>query len=169
MVIVRPENPADGPAIRAVNVAAFGGPAEAGLVDLLRRRGKLLLSLVAVEAGSVVGHAAFSRVRLRDVRSHALGAGLGPMAVRPDRQRGGVGTLLVERGLELCRVQGVAYVVVLGHPGYYPRFGFRPAPQYGLRCAYEAPEGAFMALELVGGTLRGLWGVVLYEPEFDAV
>ncbi len=169
MVVIRTENAGDVSAIRAVNLEAFGRPAEADLVDLLRRRGKLLLSLVAVERGAVVGHAAFSRVRLRDVRSHALGAGLGPMAVRPDRQRAGAGSLLVERGLELCRVQGVAYVVVLGHPAYYRRFGFEPASRRALRCAYDAPLDAFMVLELAEGCLQGLWGTILYEPEFDGV
>lgn len=92
--------------------------------------------------------------------------GLAPMAVLPERQRQGVGTQLVREGLDACRRQGTDAAVVLGHPDYYPRFGFRPAAQFRLRCAFDAPDEAFMALELTKGALHEANGTVAYHPLF---
>ena len=93
--------------------------------------------------------------------------GLGPMAVFPQAQRQGLGTALVKAGLEKCRELGAGTVVVLGHPAYYPRFGFRPATRFDIACEYEVPPEAFMALELSPGYLDGAAGVIRYHRAFS--
>ncbi len=166
---VREERPGDEAAIRRVNVAAFATAAEADLVDRLRADGRLGLSLVALLGTAVVGHIAFSAVTVEPARPGLRGTGLGPMAVIPGMQGRGIGSLLVREGLELCRERGMDFVVVLGHPQYYPRFGFVPADRFGLRCIWEVPEGVFMAMELRGGALRHTSGAAHYQPEFNEV
>jgi len=169
MITIRKERQEDISAIRFINEMAFGRTEEAALVDQLRTRNKLLLSLVAEDGGELVGHIAFTRLTLGMQRLPCLGAGLGPMAVLPTRQRQGVGSLLVRNGLDHCRGLGVQWVVVVGHPGYYPRFGFVPANRFGICCAYEVPDEAFMAIELGARGLEGVTGTVHYEQEFDGV
>lgn len=164
-MLVRPETETDHGAVRAINTAAFDTDAEARLVDLLRERAHPLVSLVADDGGAVVGHILFTPATL-DSRPDLTLMGLAPMAVTPDRQRGGIGGALVRAGLAACREVGAGAVVVLGHPTYYPRFGFAPAGARGLRCEYDAPPEAFMALELAAGTLDGASGVVRYHPAF---
>ena len=164
---MRVERPGDVEAIRRVNEAAFGQPLEARIVAALRRAGAVTASLVASVDGAVVGHILFSPVVIRGEGAEGEAVGLGPMAVLPAFQRRGVGSALVRAGLELLRDAGHPAVVVLGHPGYYPRFGFRRASDFGIRWEHEAPDEAFMALELRAGALAGLAGVVSYRPELD--
>ena len=164
---IRPEAHADHAAVRRVNEAAFGQPDEADLVDRLRDRAVAYLALVAEDGGVVVGHIAFSPVRLEPPRPGLAAWGLAPMAVLPDRQRGGVGSALVHAGLAACRDAGADAVFVLGHPDYYPRFGFRPAAAWDLRDTYGAPPEAFMALELTPGALDGAGGVAHYDAALD--
>ena len=168
MVTIRAEIPADLQAIREVNETAFETPAEARLVDRLRQRGKLLVSLVAEEAGRVVGHIAFSRARL-SAAPGTFGLGLGPMAVIPSCQNRGIGSRLAVQGLSQCVRLGAHFVVVLGHPHFYPRFGFLPAARFRLACKWPVPEGVFMALETRPGSLADAGGLVSYEAEFDDV
>jgi putative acetyltransferase len=168
-VVVRAERPGDVPAIRQVNDLAFGQPGEGLLVDALREAGQLTVSLVAEPAGEIVGHIAFSPVTIEGHPDASGLAGLGPMAVRPDLQRRGIGSRLVREGLAASSAAGFRAVVLLGHPEYYPRFGFVPASRFSLRCVYDAPDEAFMALELVPGALASLAGTVHYAPAFDLV
>jgi putative acetyltransferase len=162
---VREEAPGDHAAIRDITTRAFGGQAEADLVDALRSAARPFISLVAVERGAVVGHICFSPVTIDDaVSSDAMG--LAPMAVAPELQRRGIGSQLIRSGLDECRRRGVVVVVVLGHPGYYPRFGFVPARQMGLTCEYPVPDEVFMAMELAPGALRGPSGLVRYHAAF---
>jgi putative acetyltransferase len=167
VIIVRSEQPGDRDAIRRVNELAFEGPAEADIVDALRDSEAWLpnLSLVAEDGRGIVGHALFSLVRL-DSGPELLS--LGPMAVLPNRQRGGVGTALVRRGLRRARGTEYPLVVVLGHPDYYPRFGFRTARPYGIETPYDAPEEAWMALPLPAYHDQ-VRGTVLYPPAWDSV
>lgn len=169
-MVIRVERPEDIANIRRVNELAFGGQGEAQLVDVLRERGKNIFSFVALDdADNVVGHIFFTRVQIEGVEDGSW-VGLGPMAVLPARQNQGVGSLLVEFALTRCREAGIDAVFVLGHPHYYPRFGFVPASQYGLKCKYEAPDPAFMILELHKGSLvKSNLRQVNYEPEFDQV
>jgi putative acetyltransferase len=168
MITVRPEQAQDVEAVRRVNEQAFETPAEARLVDLLRARGKLVASLVAQAGDQVVGHIAFSPVGIAS-NPELRGVGLGPMAVLPAMQKQGIGTALVHAGLDSCRDIGYDYAVVVGHPEYYPRFGFVPASRFGIRCTWKLPEGVFMALELRAQALAGSGGIAMYEPEFYEV
>ena len=164
---VRLEEPGDEAAVREANEHAFGTPLEASLVDALRDAPDYL-SLVATIDEQIVGHILFTPVTLEppvDIRI----AGLAPMAVRPEHQRTGVGSQLVRAGLDECRVRGYAGVVVLGHPEYYPRFGFVPAHTFGLSCEFPSPPEAFMAVELEAGALSGMNGLVRYLPQFAEV
>ncbi len=143
-MIVRAATPADHAAIRAVNRDAFGRDDEADLVDQLRADGDSLVELVAVD-DEIVGHILFSAMAVGDITAAALA----PMAVRTTQQRRGVGTALVEAGLAACRVPAV---IVLGHPNYYPRFGFSAALAEKLKAPFSGP--AFMALEFTPGALK---------------
>jgi putative acetyltransferase len=166
---VRPEKPEDIPAIRIVNRRAFGGAAEADLVDALRLNGKTVISLVAEDDGLIVGHIFFSPVVIQSKGAGLTGVGLAPLAVIPERQNQGIGSMLVERGLRRCREEGHPYVVVLGHPDYYPRFGFVPASRFGIKSEYDVADEVFMVMELREGALRGCAGVAKYQPEFNEV
>ena len=167
---IRAEAPRDIEAIHRVNVAAFGQEEEARLVDALRDAGVLTVSLVAIADGAVVGHIAFSPVTVtRADGSSREGIGLAPMAVRPDAQRRGVGARMITEGLARLRAAGHRFCVVLGHPEYYPGFGFAPASRYGLRWEHPCPDEAFMALALTPDGLDGVEGVVRYHAAFEGV
>ncbi|HEU4386275.1 MAG TPA: N-acetyltransferase [Blastocatellia bacterium] len=170
-IVIRPEEAQDLAAIHSVNERAFGSPAEADLVDMLRRNGKAVLSLVATAEDSVVGHILFSIVTIDpDPEGRFRAVGLAPMAVLPERQNRGIGSMLVRDGLSKCRDAGFEAVVVLGHSHYYPRFGFVPASRFGLTSEYDVPDDVFMALELRPGSLKSVRnGIVRYQPEFAAV
>jgi putative acetyltransferase len=162
---IRPEQPADQPAIRSLNVAAFDTPAEANLVDALREQAQPVISLVADDSGTVVGHIMFSPVTI-PAREDLKLMGLAPMAVAPKRQRQGIGSALVRSGLDRCRQLGIAAVVVLGHPEYYPRFGFEPSGRFGISCEYDVPADVFMVLELISGCLKDASGQASYHAAF---
>jgi putative acetyltransferase len=138
---------------------------EARLVDLLRAAGRLRVSLVAEVGGAVIGHIAFSPVT---AASGVAGAGLGPVAVVEVHRRQGIAAELVRAGLEACRVGGFGWVVVMGEPAYYGRFGFRPAAEFGLTDEYGGGP-VFQAIELVPGALPVGAGLVRYAQEFAAV
>ena len=165
---IRRETEADRAAVRAVNEAAFETPAEADLVEALRGKDMPLVSLVAEVDGRVVGHILFSPVSLTE-HAHLNFMGLAPMAVVPDYQRKGIGSALVRQGLAHCKDLGCCAVVVVGHPEYYPRFGFAPAGRYGLRCEYDVPAEVFMVAELEAGALSGASGLVRYDDAFAGV
>lgn len=165
-VSIRLEEPRDVVEIRETNEQAFGTPFEAQLVDALRGSPDSI-SLVATMGDRVIGHILFTPITIHPPAAVRV-AGLAPMAVRPTYQREGVGGQLVRAGLEECRQRGYAAVVLVGHPEYYPRFGFVPAHTKGLECQFPVPQETFMVLELDAGALAGLGGVVRYRPEFTA-
>jgi putative acetyltransferase len=166
MVTIRPEEARDREAVRRANEAAFGRRDEADLVEALHRAGAALVSLVAEVDAAAVGHILFTPVFIEPGGPTQV-AGLGPMAVVPEFQRRGIGTLLVRQGLDRCRRAGAAAAVVVGHPDYYPRFGFRPSNDFGLRCAFDVPPDVFMVMELVPQSLRGVSGLVRYHHAFS--
>jgi putative acetyltransferase len=166
---IRPERPGDVSRIRHANERAFGRPAEADLVERLRQGCADALSLVA-EDDAVVGHILFTPVVVEGTGQQVVGMGLAPLAVLPDRQRQGIGSQLVRRGLDILRERGCPFVVVVGHPEYYPRFGFEPASKYGLVSEWEGiPDAAFMALILDPYAVEGASGVAKYRGEFNEV
>lgn len=168
MNIVRKEHENERPAVRAVLEAAFETPAEADLVDILRERANPYIALVEKSEGLVRGHIVFTPMTHGE-RPGLKIAGLGPMAVLPEFQREGIGSALVTEGLDLCSDLGFGAVVVLGHPEYYPRFGFVPASRFGIRGEYDVPDEVFMAVELEEGYLADAAGLVRYHSAFGEV
>ena len=167
IISIRSETEADRDAVKKVNDAAFANNAEAKLVDTLRTGGYIVSSLVAETNGSVIGHILFSRLTLKTSAEPISAVSLAPMAVLPEYQRQGIGSLLVKHGLNECRDAGHRIVVVLGHPEFYPRFGFSTQ----LAEQLESPFGggpAWMALELTPDALAGVHGTVEYAPPFTS-
>jgi putative acetyltransferase len=165
-MLIRAEEQRDWVAVHAVNVSAFETPAEANLVDTLREQAQPFISLVAEDNGAILGHIMFSPVSLAGHPALRI-MGLAPMAVAREHQRKGIGSALVRAGLEQCKQLGFGAVVVLGHPAYYPRFGFSPSARFGIGCEYEVPEEVFMLLELQADFLRGASGKAKYHAAFS--
>jgi putative acetyltransferase len=147
-----------------VNQAAFGGSEEADLVDKLRGDQHTLISLVADRGAGVVGHVMFSRMWINTSAGLVSAVALAPVAVHPDHQRKGIGSLLIQHGLEVLRGRAERIVIVVGHPGYYPRFGF--STEQAKLLQHPFPPEAFMAMELSVGALAGVRGTVVYPPAF---
>ena len=167
MIVIRHETLADFEAIRKVNLRAFEQSDEGNIVDALRAAGALTISLVALHDDQIVGHIAFSPVTIESEDGSFTALGLGPMAVLPEHQNEGIGSQLVKAGLKECLRLGHEIVVVIGHPEYYPRFGFVPAGPSGIKWEHEVYEDAFMFIELNSGALAGRTGVVKFHSAFD--
>jgi putative acetyltransferase len=165
VIEIRSEHPADIDAIRDVNRHAFDQDQEGNIVDALRANGAVTLSLVAVEHGRVVGHIMYSPTHVGDV----AGAALGPMAVLPEYQRRGIGSRLVEAGNDELTRAGCPYVVVVGHPAFYPRFGFQPASTHRITCEWDVPDDVFMVAVLDPAKMAGVSGRAHYRHEFSSV
>lgn len=167
-MIIRAERAGDEPGIRRVLRAAFGGADEADLVETLRASSAWIpgLSLVAIDGDAFVGYVLFTRATI----GGAPGLGLAPLAVEPARQRQGIGDALTRAGLAAARELGERLVVLIGHPAYYPRFGFVPAVPRGLTSVFAQGDhaDAFMVLGLVPGALEGIAGPVEYAEAFGA-
>ena len=169
MLQIKQETMEDIQEVHNVNAKAFGREAEAVLVDKMREHGVLTISLVAVNDDAIVGHIAFSPVEITSEKTSLNGLTIAPVAVLPSYQNRGIGSILVRDGLDECRNQGHEIVFLVGHPEYYPRFGFVPARAKGFECEYEAPDEAWMVIELKEGALAGKQGKVTFQPEFKEV
>jgi putative acetyltransferase len=169
MIIIRRELPADITTIRQLNRAAFGQFAEAEIVEALRSASALTLSLIAQLDDKIVGHIAFSPVKIESPGRITNAIGLGPMSVLPEYQKRGIGARLVTEALDILQQLGHRVVIVLGHPSYYPRFGFVPAHNHEIRCEYECSPEAFMLKELQDNALKGISGIARFRPEFASV
>ena len=168
MFSIRGEDPKDIEAVRTLNRQAFGQPAEADIVDRLRRNCEGVLSLVAVDGDDVVGHILFSPATVEGPGGTVIGMGLAPMAVLSQRQREGIGSALVRHGLDCLASNGCPFVIVLGHAKFYPRFGFVPASTYDLCSQWEGvPDAAFRIKVFDEAACNGVSGVARYRDEFD--
>jgi putative acetyltransferase len=164
MIIIRQEVTTDFNTVHKINELAFEQTDEADLVEQLRARDAEVLSLVAVVDDRIMGHIFFSPVTIESSDGELSGVGLGPMAVLPEFQNQGIGSALVADGLKRLKADGAGFVVVLGHPRYYPRFGFVPASQHGVRCQWDVPDDVFMIQLFREMTCSGL---ARYRPEFS--
>lgn len=168
-LVVRGESAKDQAAISRVHDLAFGRPTEGRIVEAMRLSPHFIpsLSLVAVDGPEIVGHILLSRITIKGESGERSALSLAPMAVAPDQQRHGIGSLLVRTGLRKAAELGHRLVIVLGHVDYYPRFGFVRASTLGIHPPFAAPDGAFMACVLVPGGALGVSGVVQFPPAFS--
>jgi putative acetyltransferase len=168
---IRQELPEDASAIFEVHLQAFAQDGESRLVNALREDGKINpeLSLVAVHGDRIVGHILFCPITIVSGTVETPALALAPLGVHQDYQCMGIGAALIEAGLEECRRLGHRIVIVVGHPGYYPRFGFTAASDSQITAPFPCPDEAFMALPLKPGALDGIGGMVRYPMAFDTV
>ncbi|MCP4545652.1 MAG: N-acetyltransferase [bacterium] len=156
----------DATAIHRVHTAAFPTSAEAELVDNLRKQNTHIISLVAEVDDVIVGHILFTPATIENKTGPSVtGLGLAPLAVVPDYQNLGIGSELTRLGMAVATNGKYDFVIVLGHPDYYPRFGFDPAAQYGIGCEYPDVGDAFM-ISFLGGEIPELEGIARYHPAF---
>jgi putative acetyltransferase len=168
MIEIRKENQEDRDPVRTINDMAFDQPTEGKIVDKIRSACTETISLVAVKEGQVVGHIFFSPVSVNYEGKEIMGMGLAPMAVKPEFQKQGIGSLLVNEGIKILKKYRCPFVVVLGHDKFYPRFGFKVASEYGLVPQWQGvPDEAFMVLFLNKSALGKVSGVVSYRNEFN--
>jgi putative acetyltransferase len=168
MIEIRDERKEDYDAVQKVNDQAFGTPEEGRIVNKLRELCLDMLSLVAVSDGKIVGHIFFSPVTIDHKGTQIIGKGLAPMAVLPEFQNQGIGSMLVKEGIRRIKETECPFVIVVGHIHYYPRFGFERASKYGLKCQWdEVPDEAFMIMVFNKPVMTGVSGVAKYRTEFD--
>ena len=167
-MIVRQEKPEDINDIHVLNESAFGQPQEAGIIDKLRRNCEGCFSLVAIEDEKIVGHIFFSPAVIEGENGMIAGMGLAPMAVLPEMQRKGIGTQLVKKGIEHLNKTECPFIIVLGHPEFYPRFGFKRASLYGIKSQWQGiPDEAFMILWQNKPDVNPVSAVARYRDEFN--
>ncbi len=165
---VRPQTEVDLPAVYELNISAFETNAEAELVESLRCNVSNHISLVAETTKRVVGHIMFTPVELVGCPSAYI-MGLAPMAVKDEFRNQGIGSALVKSGIEACAEIKTGGLVVLGHPNYYPKFGFEVASMFDLSCEYDVPEEVFMAMEIKPNYFANKSGVIKYHEAFEGV
>jgi len=167
-VIIRNETKKDYDQIRKINDLAFKQENEGKMVDALRKTTDFnyLLSLVAEIKGEIVGHILFYPLKIKNKNEEHTVLSLAPIAVHPKYQNKGIGSKLVKRGLEIAKDNGFDAVIVIGHPNYYPRFGFTPAKNWNIKLPFNAPDDVFLAIELKKDSLKNCSGTVEFTKEF---
>jgi putative acetyltransferase len=166
LMIIRMEKTNDHSAVREVDLRAFPSDVEASLVEKLRNYGNII-SMVALVDGKVVGHIIFSPLTIENGKESFPELILAPIAVLPEYQNQGIGSQLIEKGIIECRNQGHSIIILVGHPEYYPRFGFKSAEKNGIQHPFKVPEDVFMVYELVPDALQRVNGVLKYSAAFD--
>ena len=164
---IRKETKGDAIDIGAVHDAAFKQEDEGRLVDRIRRGPHFIpeLSLVAELDRKIIAHCLLSRIYIKSTQWIDT-LGLAPVAVLPEYQHQGIGAMLIKHSLKVAKQEGHHSVIVLGHPEYYPKFGFVKASIYGIKCPFEVADEAFMAIELTPDSLQNCSGEVCYPKEF---
>jgi predicted N-acetyltransferase YhbS len=157
--------------IRALHTLAFNRDGEAKLVEKLRRTPIYIreLSLVARYRNTVIGHILFYPIKINFHGKKCVSLALAPISVIPRFQNRKVGTRLIWEGLEKARKLGFKSVIVVGHPDYYPRFGFKKASKYGISASFDVPDNALLAIELEKDALKDCRGTVAYPDEYNGV
>jgi len=168
-ILIRQECEADFDSVYAVVRSAFetmevASGDEQDLVNRLRKSTAFIpeLSLVAEHDGNIIGHILFTKMK---VGTHPVLA-LAPVAVLPEYQKQGIGAKLIDEGHRIARELGHSIVILVGHPDYYPRFGYKPAGNFNIQAPFDVPADAFMVLELREGGLKGVSGMIEFAPEF---
>jgi putative acetyltransferase len=171
MIVIRPEQKEDIERIKEINDLAFNGLNESKLIAGVRDSEYFIpeLSLVAVNENQVIGHILFSIISIETEDGHVPTIGLAPMAVHPDFQNQGIGSYLVSEGIQRCKGLNYEHVFVLGHPNFYPKFGFIPSTVKGIRSPFPVPDEVFMVNEIREGSLTDISGKIVYPPAFDSV
>ena len=172
-VNIRQETPGDHETVNQVIEAAFAKAEHADgnehhLVARLRGSSAFVpeLSLVAEVDGNIVGHILFTKIVIKAEEHQHEALALAPVSVHPDCQRHGFGAKLIEAGHKIATELGFGAVILLGHPAYYPKFGYRPASGFGIKAPFDVPDEAFMAIALRPGALDEIEGTVVYPEEF---
>jgi len=171
-ILIRNERKNDYDQIKKINDLAFGQKNEGKMIEALRKTSdyNYLLSLVAEIKDKIVGHVLFYPIKIRNKADKCTLLSLAPMAVHPEYQNKGIGVKLVKRGLEIAKELSFSAVIVVGHPKYYPRFGFIPAKNWEIKLPFDVPDDVFLALELEENALKNCSGTVEYPKEyFDAM
>jgi putative acetyltransferase len=170
-ITIRSERRADYGQITRINNAAFGQPNEGKLIEALRKTASFDagLSLIASSEEKIVGHILFYPIAIQASSGEYPSLSLAPMSVLPEYQNRGIGSKLVWEGLQTAKDRGYRSVIVLGHPGFYPRFGFQRAGKWQIKSPFDAPDEAFMARELIPGAFKDIHGTVKYPKEFNDV
>ncbi|WP_239256557.1 GNAT family N-acetyltransferase [Listeria ilorinensis] len=156
--------------IREILTEAFGRQEEADLVERIRATAyyQPALSLVAERNDRTLsGYLLLSELEWKTADETRLILGLAPLAVRPARQKKGIGSALVEEGLRLAKEKAYPAVAVLGHAAYYPKFGFRPSTDFGIPAPFAVPEENYLLLELYPDSLKGMTGTIQYPDAFS--
>ena len=169
MITIRSESPNDYSQISDVIYSAFEQKNEVRLVKTLRASPDFIreLSLVAILNNLIIGHILFCKIIIKSEKAEFPALALAPLAVKPEFQNQGIGSKLVEKGLEECKRLNHKIVIVLGHPKFYPKFGFKPAHDFNIVAPFDVPDESFLILELTSSALNGVSGIVEYPPAFD--
>ena len=167
-MIIRKEKSEDLQRIYEINEQAFKQKTESELIRKIRASKNFIpkLSLVAVKNGRIVGHILFSKIKIKGEKEYESLI-LAPIAVLPELQKQGIGRKLITEGLKKARELGFSSIIVLGHKDYYPKFGFEKASKWKIKCSFDVPDEAFMAIELNSGALKGKSGIIEFPKEFQ--
>jgi putative acetyltransferase len=167
-ILIRSETVIDFYSIAQVNDIAFGGKSESELISKLRNTQNFIteFSIIAEIDENIIGHILFYPINIETKTGLIPTVALAPMSVLPKYQNKGVGTKLVQYGLQKCKERGFESVTVLGHANYYPKFGFEPASKWGIYSDFDVADEVFMSMELKEDALVKVAGKVIYPKEY---
>lgn len=166
-LLIRKEQERDFDEIYRLNYESFDQKDEAELIDELRENNGVIISLVALLSNLLAGHILYAPCQITSHNTTLTGAALGSMAVLPEYQNKGIGKELVKESIEIISEAGYPFITVLGHPEYFPKFGFEPAKKHGLQFQWNVPDNVFMGLILDKERMSNIRGTVYYRPEFS--